>query len=79
MKNTNSEFKRLEIVKTVNNLDDMYQTMLEEEYQVKSNKLYKIIGIEFDEVTSHYLYTLRDIRTNVLVGSMVSEYEIEAV
>lgn len=79
MKNTNSEFKRLEIVKAVNNLDDMYQTMLEEEYQVKSNKLYKIIGIEFDEVTSHYLYTLRDIRTNVLVGSMVSEYEIEAV
>ncbi|RIN27694.1 hypothetical protein [Staphylococcus succinus] len=79
MKNTNSEFKRLEIVKAVNNLDDMYQTMLEEEYQVKSNKLYKIMGIEFDEVTSHYLYTLRDIRTNVLVGSMVSEYEIEAV
>lgn len=79
MKKLNSEFKRMEVVKATNHLDGIYQTMLDEDYQVKSNKLYKIIAIEYDEETSNYLYTLRDVSTNILVGAVVSEYEIEAV
>ncbi|WP_436962316.1 hypothetical protein [Staphylococcus shinii] len=79
MKKVNSEFKRMEIVKATSHLDDIYQSMLDKEFQVKSNNLYKIIEIEYDEETSHYLYTIKDVMTNVTVGSVVSEYEIEAV
>lgn len=79
MKKINSEFNRKDIVKATNNIDDIYQIILDESHQVKSNRIYKVVEIEYDNETSNYLYTLRDVATNILIGSVVSEFEIEAV